>query len=197
MSAFFVQLLFICLFAKNYSTTTYSGHHTPPQRMAQAHYQKKMSLLLLHNYSARYSLSIITLGFTYFPLPLITIPHVLRLYHFTSDSKLITRICCAVLFIIGCIFLYDFYKNNHLPPQRGFYIITSIDAEKLINPRHILRKKTERNTFFRKLNLSFFRKVTKILGRSTCLIQFLKINSRPSKRSAKKNLQRIKTITPI
>lgn len=68
-----------------------------------------------------------------------------------SDTKLITRICCAALFIIGCIFLYDFYEKNYLPPQRGFYIISDIETGQVTNLRDIPHEKSRTKKLLQKI----------------------------------------------
>lgn len=73
-----------------------------------------------------------------------------------SDSKLIIRICCATLFFIGCVLLYDFYENKYLPPQRGFYIISAIDAEQFTSPRDTLHKKNETRNLLQKIKTQLF-----------------------------------------
>ena len=73
-----------------------------------------------------------------------------------SDTKPITRICCATLFIIGCIFQYDFYKKNYLPPQRGFYIISDIETGQVTNLRDIPHEKNGTKKLLQKINNPLF-----------------------------------------
>lgn len=125
--------------------------------------KKEMSLLSLHNYSAKHPIPIVTLTdyiFSTSPNSYSPCSKVVSLHVWFKTNH--PHLLCGSISHRRHIFLL-FYENNYLPPQRGFYIITSIDAEKFKSPRNILRKKNGTKNLLQKIKSQLFRKVTKLL----------------------------------